>query len=58
MSVERSAVNVERSAPRDAVFLSYASQAADVVQRMAEAPVRPGTEGLTGAQILLYYAVV
>ncbi|MSU49099.1 MAG: toll/interleukin-1 receptor domain-containing protein [Opitutus sp.] len=37
MSVERSALNVERSAPRGAVFLSYASQDADTVLRIAEA---------------------
>ncbi len=37
MSVERSALNVERSAPRGAVFLSYAREDADAARRIADA---------------------
>ena len=36
MSVEGSALNVERSAPRGAVFLSYASQDAEAARRICE----------------------
>ncbi len=36
MSVERSALNVERSAPRGAVFLSYAREDADAARRIAD----------------------
>ena len=44
MSVERSALNVERSAPRGAVFLSYASQDADAARRIAESLRGEGVE--------------
>jgi len=44
VSVERSALNVERSAPRGAVFLSYASQDAAPVARIAEALRASGVE--------------
>src|SRR3954471_1846935 len=44
VSVERSALNVERSAPRSAVFLSYASQDAEAVRRIAEALRVAGVE--------------
>src|SRR5215216_4287518 len=44
MSVESSALNVERSAPRGAVFLSYASQDAEAVRRIAEALRVAGVE--------------
>src|SRR3954471_7258282 len=44
VSVERSALNVERSAPRSAVFLSYASQDAEAVRRIAEALRASGVE--------------
>jgi tetratricopeptide (TPR) repeat protein len=37
LSVERSALNVERSAPRGAVFLSYASQDTEVARTLCEA---------------------
>jgi TolB-like protein len=37
LSVERSELNVERSAPRGAVFLSYAREDADAARRIAEA---------------------
>ena len=37
MSVERSELNVERSAPRGAVFLSYAREDAVAAKRIAEA---------------------
>ena len=37
MSVERSALNVERSAPKGAVFLSYAREDTDAARRIAEA---------------------
>ncbi len=44
MSVERSALSVERSAPRGAVFLSYASQDAVAAQRICEALRAAGVE--------------
>jgi TolB-like protein/Flp pilus assembly protein TadD len=44
LSVESSAFNVERSAPRGAVFLSYASQDAEAVRRIAEALRAAGVE--------------
>ena len=44
MSVESSALNVERSAPRGAVFLSYASQDAEAARRIAEALRAVGVE--------------
>ncbi len=44
MSVERSELNVERSAPRGAVFLSYASQDAEAVKRICEALRASGVE--------------
>ena len=37
MSVERSELNVERSAPRGAVFLSYAREDTDAAKRIADA---------------------
>ena len=37
MSVERSELNVERSAPKGAVFLSYAREDTDAARRIAEA---------------------
>ena len=37
MSVERSELNVERSAPKSAVFLSYAHEDAEPVRRIADA---------------------
>ena len=44
MSLERSALNVERSAPRGAVFLSYASQDAEAAKRICEALRTAGVE--------------
>ena len=44
MSVERSALNVDRSAPRDAVFLSYASQDVEAAKRICEALRAAGVE--------------
>ena len=44
MSVESSALNVERSAPRGPVFLSYASQDAEAVARIAETLRAGGVE--------------
>ena len=44
MSVGRSALDVENSAPRGAVFLSYASQDAEAVRRIAEALRAAGVE--------------
>ena len=44
MSVGSSALNVERSAPRGAVFLSYASQDTEPVARIAEALRAAGVE--------------
>ena len=44
MSVESSALNVERSAPRGAVFLSYASQDAEAAKRICEALHAVGVE--------------
>ncbi len=44
MSGERSELNGERSAPRGAVFLSYASQDAEAVLRIAEALRASGVE--------------
>ncbi|MBI5770350.1 MAG: PD40 domain-containing protein [Verrucomicrobia bacterium] len=44
MSVERSALGIERSAPRGAVFLSYASQDAEAAKRVAEALRTGGIE--------------
>ncbi|MSU49098.1 MAG: TIR domain-containing protein [Opitutus sp.] len=44
MSVERSALKVERSAPRGAVFLSYASQDAEAAKRICEALRAKGVE--------------
>ncbi|MSU51487.1 MAG: TIR domain-containing protein, partial [Opitutus sp.] len=44
MSVERSALNVERSAPRGAIFLSYASQDAEAARRICEALRAAGIE--------------
>ena len=37
LSVERSELNVERSAPKGAVFLSYAREDTDAARRIAEA---------------------
>lgn len=37
MSVERSALNVEHSAPKGAVFLGYASQDAEAAKRICDA---------------------
>jgi TolB-like protein len=44
LSVERSALKVESSAPRGAVFLSYASQDADAARRIAQALRAEGVE--------------
>ncbi len=44
MSVESSALNVERSAPHGAVFLSYASQDAEAAKRICEALRAAGVE--------------
>ncbi len=44
MSVERSALNVERSAPRSAVFLSYAREDTDAARRIADALRSQGLE--------------
>src|SRR5476649_2750873 len=44
MSVERSELNVERSAPRGAVFLSYASQDAEAARRICDALRSGGVE--------------
>ncbi len=44
MSVESSALNVERSAPRGAVFLSYASQDAEAAKRIADTLRSAGVE--------------
>ena len=44
MSVERSGLNVERSAPKGAVFLSYASQDADAAKRICDALRAAGVE--------------
>ena len=44
MSVERSELNVERSAPKGAVFLSYASQDAEPARRICEALRAAGAE--------------
>ena len=44
MSVERSVLNVERSAPHGAVFLSYASQDAEAARRICEALRAAGVE--------------
>ena len=44
MSVERSALNVERSAPRGAVFLSYAREDTDAARRIADALRSQGLE--------------
>ena len=44
MSVEGSALKVERSAPRGAVFLSYASQDAEAATRLCEALRAAGVE--------------
>lgn len=44
MNVERSELNVERSAPRGAVFLSYASQDAGAAKRICEALRSSGVE--------------
>jgi len=44
LSVESSALNVERSAPRGAVFLSYASQDAEAAKRICEALRAAGVE--------------
>ena len=44
MSVESSALNSDRSAPRGAVFLSYASQDAEAAQRIAAALRAAGVE--------------
>jgi hypothetical protein len=45
LSAERSTLNVERSAPRGAVFLSYASQDAAAAKRIAEALQDPTGSG-------------
>jgi TolB-like protein/Tfp pilus assembly protein PilF len=44
LSVERSELNVERSTPRGAVFLSYASQDAEAARRICEALRAAGVE--------------
>ena len=44
MSVESSVLNVERSAPRGAVFLSYASQDVEAAKRICEALRAAGIE--------------
>jgi TolB-like protein/Tfp pilus assembly protein PilF len=44
LSVERSELNIERSAPRGAVFLSYASQDAEAAKRICEALRTAGVE--------------
>ncbi|MES1168876.1 MAG: toll/interleukin-1 receptor domain-containing protein, partial [Oleiharenicola lentus] len=44
MSVERSGLNIERSAPRGAVFLSYASQDAEAAKRICDALRTAGVE--------------
>ena len=44
MSVERSELNVERSAPKGAVFLSYASQDAEAAKRICDALRTSGVE--------------
>ncbi len=44
MSVEHSELNVERSAPKGAVFLSYASQDAEAAKRIADALRAAGVE--------------
>jgi len=44
LSVERSELSVERSAPRAAVFLSYASQDAEAARRVCEALRFAGVE--------------
>ena len=44
MSVERSELNVDRSAPKGAVFLSYASQDAEAAKRICEALRQAGGE--------------
>lgn len=44
MSVERSELNVERSAPQGAVFLSYAREDTDAARRIAEALRSSGME--------------
>ena len=44
MSVESSALNVECSAPKGAVFLSYASQDAEAAKRICEALRAAGAE--------------
>ena len=44
MSVEGSALSVERSAPRGAVFLSYASQDAAAAKRICDALRAAGVE--------------
>ena len=44
MSVERSVLNVERSAPHGAVFLSYASQDAEAARRICDVLRAAGVE--------------
>jgi TolB-like protein/Flp pilus assembly protein TadD len=44
LSVERSELNVERSVPKGAIFLSYASQDAEAAKRIADALRAAGVE--------------